>query len=79
TAASAGLTFQVGESTAELIKTKTNQANVIGLSIDTLKGNVSAGAKYTNENGTVTGTAYTKVKTTAGQKDNEEAKTKMDG
>ncbi|MCG3697851.1 flagellin [Aliarcobacter butzleri] len=79
TAASSGLTFQVGESTADLIKTKTIQANVIGLSLDTLKGNVSAGAKYTNVNGTVTGTAFTKVMASAGQKAIDDAITKLNG
>ncbi|MCG3675174.1 flagellin [Aliarcobacter butzleri] len=79
TAASSGLTFQVGESTADLISTKTIQANVIGLSLDTLKGNVSAGAKYTNVNGTVTGTAFSKEMASAGQKAIDNAITKLNG
>ena len=79
TAASSGLTFQVGESTADLIKTKTIQANVTGLSLSSLKSNVSAGAKYTNVNGTVTGTAFTKVMASAGQKAIDDAITKLNG
>lgn len=78
-AASSGLTFQVGESTADLIKTKTIQANVTGLSLSSLKSNVSAGAKYTNVNGTVTGTAFTKVMASAGQKAIDDAITKLNG
>ncbi|MCG3708929.1 flagellin [Aliarcobacter butzleri] len=78
-AASSGLTFQVGESTADLIKTKTIQANVTGLSLSTLKSNVSAGAKYTNVNGTATGTAFTKVMASAGQKAIDNAITKLNG
>ncbi|MFY4759944.1 flagellin [Aliarcobacter butzleri] len=79
TAASSGLTFQVGESTADLISTKTIQANVIGLSLDTLKGNVSAGAKYTNVNGTTSGTAFSKEMASAGQKAIDNAITKLNG
>ncbi|MDN5107366.1 flagellin [Aliarcobacter butzleri] len=79
TAASSGLTFQVGESTADLISTKTIQANVTGLSLSTLKSNVSAGAKYTNVNGTATGTAFTKVMASAGQKAIDNAITKLNG
>ncbi|MCG3684392.1 flagellin [Aliarcobacter butzleri] len=79
TAASSGLTFQVGESTADLISTKTIQANVTGLSLSDLKSNVSAGAKYTNVNGTATGTAFTKVMASAGQKAIDNAITKLNG
>ncbi|MFW2601122.1 flagellin [Aliarcobacter butzleri] len=78
-AASSGLTFQVGESTADLIKTKTIQANVTGLSLSTLKSNVSAGAKYTNVNGTATGTAFTKEMASAGQKAIDNAITTLNG
>ncbi|WP_323659700.1 flagellin [Aliarcobacter butzleri] len=79
TAASSGLTFQVGESTADLISTKTIQANVTGLSLSTLKSNVSAGAKYTNVNGTTSGTAFTKEMASAGQKAIDNAITKLNG
>ncbi|MCG3688129.1 flagellin [Aliarcobacter butzleri] len=79
TAASSGLTFQVGESTADLISTKTIQANVTGLSLSDLKSNVSAGAKYTNVNGTTSGTAFTKVMASAGQKAIDNAITKLNG
>ncbi|AGR78457.1 flagellin [Aliarcobacter butzleri 7h1h] len=79
TAASSGLTFQVGESTADLISTKTIQANVTGLSLSDLKSNVSAGAKYTNVNGTASGTAFTKVMASAGQKAIDNAITKLNG
>ncbi|MFW2235887.1 flagellin [Aliarcobacter butzleri] len=79
TAASSGLTFQVGESTADLISTKTIQANVTGLSLSDLKKNVSAGAKYTNVNGTTSGTAFTKVMASAGQKAIDNAITKLNG
>ena len=79
TAASNGLSFQVGEGTSDLIKTKTIQANVTGLSLSSLKSNVSAGAKYTNVNGTVTGTAFTKVMASAGQKAIDDAITKLNG
>lgn len=44
TAASNGLSFQVGEGTGDIIKTKTIQANISGFSLTSLKGNVSAGA-----------------------------------
>ncbi|WP_157351429.1 flagellin [Aliarcobacter butzleri] len=79
TAASSGLTFQVGESTADLISTKTIQANVTGLSLSSLKSNVSAGAKYTNVNGAISGTAFTKEMASAGQKAIDNAITKLNG
>ena len=44
TAASNGLSFQVGEGTGDIIKTKTIQANISGFSLSSLKANVSAGA-----------------------------------
>ncbi|MFW2555625.1 flagellin [Aliarcobacter butzleri] len=84
TAASAGLTFQVGESTADLISTKTIQANVSGLSLSALKTNVSAGATYTSTtaNGVTTvvsGTAFTKEMASAGQALINDAITKLNG
>ncbi|MFY9107171.1 flagellin [Aliarcobacter cryaerophilus] len=47
TASSNGLVFQIGESTTDLISTKTIQANVTGYSLNSLKADVSAGAAAT--------------------------------
>ncbi len=74
-----GLTFQIGESTADTISTKSIQANVTGLTLDTLKSNVSAGANYTNVNGTITGTLFTKGMASAGQKLIDNAITTLNG
>ncbi|MDX4069431.1 flagellin N-terminal helical domain-containing protein [Aliarcobacter skirrowii] len=78
-AGSKGLSFQIGESTTDLIKTQSIQANVKGYGLDTLKSNVSAGAKATISNGTVTGTAFTRAMASAGQKAVDDAITTLNG
>ncbi|MDX4059825.1 flagellin [Aliarcobacter skirrowii] len=76
---SKGLSFQIGESTTDIIKTQSIQANVAGYGLDTLKSNVSAGAKATISNGTVTGDAFTRTMAAAGQKAVDDAITTLNG
>ncbi len=72
-----GLSFQVGESTADIISTKSIQANITGYGLDSLKSNVSAGALYVN--GTATGTLFTKGMASAGQALVDKAITTLNG
>ncbi|MFW2601123.1 flagellin [Aliarcobacter butzleri] len=72
-----GLSFQVGESTADIISTKSIQANITGYGLDSLKSNVSAGALYIN--GTATGTLFTKGMASAGQALVDKAITTLNG
>jgi flagellin len=74
-----GLSFQIGESTTDLIETQAIRANVAGYGLDELKGDVSAGAKATISNGTVTGTAFTRTMASEGQKAVDDAITKLNG
>ena len=73
----AGLSFQVGESTADIISTKSIQANITGYGLDSLKSNVSAGALYVS--GTSTGTLFTKGMASAGQALVDKAITTLNG
>ncbi|MCG3714104.1 flagellin [Aliarcobacter butzleri] len=72
TAASTGLKFQIGESTTDIISTKTIQANVSGYSLTALKTNASAAAN-------TSGTAFTKTMAASGQKLIDDAITKLNG
>ncbi|MDX4038849.1 flagellin [Aliarcobacter skirrowii] len=78
-AGSNGLSFQIGESTTDIIETQAIQANVAGYGLDILKGEVSAGATATISNGTVTGTAFTREMAAAGQKAVDDAITTLNG
>ena len=78
-AGSKGLSFQIGESTTDIIKTQSIRANVTGYGLDTLKGNVSAGATATISNGTVTGTAFTRTMASAYMNNVDSAITKLNG
>ncbi|OCL83074.1 Flagellar filament 33 kDa core protein [Arcobacter porcinus] len=79
TAASKGLSFQIGESTSDLMKTKTIQANISGFALTSLKGNVSAGGAVSA--GATAGTAgvFTRTMASAGQAAVDKAITKLNG
>ncbi|MDX4050278.1 flagellin [Aliarcobacter skirrowii] len=78
---SKGLSFQIGESTTDIIKTQSIQANVAGYGLDELKGNVSAGAKATlGADGKYEATGlFTKEMASAGQAAIDIAITKLNG
>ncbi|PUE64469.1 flagellin N-terminal helical domain-containing protein [Arcobacter caeni] len=73
---SKGLSFQVGEDRADLIKTKTIQANSTGLKLTTLKGGASAAAVLTA--GAVS-TKFGKTIISASQKLIDNAISKLNG
>lgn len=73
---SKGLSFQVGEDRADLIKTKTIQANSTGLKLTTLKGGVSAASVLTA--GAVA-TKFGKTIVSASQKLIDNAISKLNG
>ena len=79
TAASDGLSFQVGEGTGDIIKTKTIQANISGFSLTTLKGNVSAGAAMTAGATAGTSGVFTRTMASAAQTAVDTAITKLNG
>ncbi|MDN5051950.1 flagellin [Aliarcobacter butzleri] len=73
--ASTGLTFQIGEGTADLIKTKTIQANVQGYKLTTLATAVKNGAAVT-----AGATArFSRAEASAGQKAIDAAITQLNG
>ncbi|AXK49630.1 flagellin [Aliarcobacter trophiarum LMG 25534] len=77
--AQTGLSFQIGESTADMIKTKSIKANVTGYSLTSLKTQVSAGAKLSaGATKTATG-AFTRSFASAGQKAVDRAITVLNG
>ena len=67
-AAQAGLSFQIGESTADLIKTKSIKANVSGYSLASLKTKASAGAALTAGATATAADAFARTAASAGQK-----------
>lgn len=73
---SKGLSFQVGEDRADLIKTKTIQSNATGLKLTTLKGGVSAASALTA--GAVS-TKFGKTIVSASQKLIDNAISKLNG
>ena len=79
TAASDGLSFQVGEGTSDLIKTKTIQANTSGFSLTSLKGQASAGAALSA--GATAGTTgvFTRTMASAAQAAVDKAITTLNG
>ncbi|MCT7522612.1 flagellin [Aliarcobacter cryaerophilus] len=75
-----GLKFQIGESTADIIETKTIQANVTGLDLTALKTAASAGANATlGTDGKYTGTTFSKAQASAGQAAIDKAITQLNG
>ncbi|MDX4063339.1 flagellin [Aliarcobacter skirrowii] len=79
-AKSEGLKFQIGESTADIIETKTIQANVTGLELTALKTAASTGANATlGADGKYTGTVFTKANASAGQAAIDKAITQLNG
>ncbi|OCL83075.1 Flagellar filament 33 kDa core protein [Arcobacter porcinus] len=79
TAASKGLSFQVGEGTSDLIKTKTIQANTSGFALTSLKGNVSAGGAVSAGATAGTTNVFTRTMASAGQAAVDKAITKLNG
>ncbi|MDX4065656.1 flagellin [Aliarcobacter skirrowii] len=78
---SLGLKFQIGESTADIIKTNSIQANVTGLDLTTLKTAADAGAKATlGDDGKYEATGlFTKEMASAGQAAIDKAITTLNG
>ena len=74
-----GLSFQIGEGTADLIKTKTINSNVMGLSLKSLAIAARTGAKVSA--GATAGTAsiFTRTAASAGQKAIDRAISKLNG
>src|SRR5574344_1891953 len=74
-----GLSFQIGEGTADLIKTKTINSNVTGLSLKSLAIATRTGAKVSA--GATAGTAsiFTRTAASAGQKAIDRAISKLNG
>ena len=73
------LSFQVGESNLDLIKTKNIQANVNGYSLVSLKGHVSAGAALSAGAAASATGAFTRSFASAGQKAVDRAITLLNG
>ena len=78
-AAQTGLSFQIGESTADLIKTKTIQANVTGYSLASLKSLASKGAALSADATAATTDAFTRAFAAAGQKSIDKAISTLNG
>ncbi|MCT7463744.1 flagellin [Aliarcobacter cryaerophilus] len=74
-----GLSFQIGEGTADLIKTKTINSNVAGLSLTNLAKDVRAGAKASA--GATAGTTgvFTRTMAQSGQRQIDKAITVLNG
>ena len=79
TASKTALSFQVGESNLDLIKTKEIQANVNGYSLAPLKGHVSNGAALTAGATAAAAGAFTRAFASAGQKAVDRAITVLNG
>ncbi|MCG3676884.1 flagellin [Aliarcobacter butzleri] len=77
--ASTGLTFQIGEGTADLIKTKTIQANVEGYKLTTLATAVKNGAAVTAGQSAGVSARFTRAEASAGQKLIDAAITQLNG
>ena len=78
-AAKSALSFQIGESTADLISTATIQANITGFSLVSLKGHVSNGAALTAGATAATADAFTRAFASAGQKSIDKAISTLNG
>ncbi|MCT7406041.1 flagellin [Aliarcobacter cryaerophilus] len=78
-AAKSALSFQIGESTADLISTATIQANITGFSLVSLKGHVSNGAALSAGATAGTANAFTRSFASAGQKAVDRAITVLNG
>ena len=78
-AAKSALSFQIGESTADLISTATIQANITGFSLVSLKGHVSNGAALSAGATAGTANAFTRAFASAGQKAVDRAITVLNG
>ena len=79
TASKTALSFQVGESNLDLIKTKNIRANVTGYSLVSLKGHVSAGAALSAGAAASATGAFTRSFASAGQKAVDRAITLLNG
>lgn len=77
--ASTGLSFQVGEGVSDKIKTKTINSNVYGLSLASLAGKVSSGAKMSAGATAGTSGVFTRTMASAGQTAVDRAITKLNG
>ncbi|NUW26226.1 flagellin [Arcobacter butzleri] len=77
--ASTGLTFQIGEGTADLIKTKTIQANVQGYKLTTLATAVKNGAAVTAGASAGVTARFSRAEASAGQKLIDAAITQLNG
>ena len=78
-AAKTTLSFQIGESTRDMIETATIQANITGYSLDTLKGEVSLGAAVSAGATAGTTNVFTRAMATAGQAAVDKAITTLNG
>ena len=78
-AAKSALSFQIGESTADLISTATIQANITGFSLVSLKGHVSNGAALSAGATAAAAGAFTRAFASAGQKAVDRAITVLNG
>ena len=79
TASKTALSFQVGESNLDLIKTKNIRANVNGYSLVSLKGHVSNGAALSAGATAAAAGAFTRAFASAGQKAVDRAITVLNG
>ncbi|MFW0743146.1 flagellin [Aliarcobacter butzleri] len=77
--ASTGLTFQIGEGTADLIKTKTIQANVQGYKLTTLATAVKNGAAVAAGASAGVSARFSRAEASAGQKAIDAAITQLNG
>ncbi|MFX4280591.1 flagellin, partial [Aliarcobacter butzleri] len=77
--ASTGLTFQIGESKDDLIKTKTIQANVQGYKLTTLATAVKNGAAVTAGATAGVTARFSRAEASAGQKAIDAAITQLNG
>ena len=78
-AAKSALSFQIGESTADLISTATIQANITGFSLVSLKGHVSNGAALAADATATATNAFTRAFAAAGQKSIDKAISTLNG
>ncbi len=74
-----GLSFQIGESTADLINTKKIQANVSGYALASLKSLASKGAALSADATAATANAFTRAFAAAGQKSIDKAISTLNG
>ncbi|PWE20731.1 flagellin N-terminal helical domain-containing protein [Aliarcobacter skirrowii] len=77
--ASNGLSFQIGEGTQDLIKTKTIQSNVQGLKLTTLAQKAQTGGKASGGATATAANVFTRTAAQAGQKSVDNAITQLNG